>query len=55
MKNIYHHPTFVQYKKNPINLFHLYRLKKKSIREKKRNLMRQKNKIENIWRPNQTQ
>jgi hypothetical protein len=37
MKNNYHQSTFVQYKKNHINLFSLYSMKKKSIREKKKN------------------
>jgi hypothetical protein len=32
--NLDHHPIFVQYKKNFINLFLLYRMKK--IREKKK-------------------
>jgi hypothetical protein len=36
MTKYYHHPTFVQYKKNHINLFPLYNMKKKSIREKKK-------------------
>jgi hypothetical protein len=30
----YYHPTFVQYKKNLINLFSLYRMKKKEKRKK---------------------
>jgi hypothetical protein len=30
----YHHPTFVQYKKNLINLFSLYRMKKNLQRQK---------------------
>jgi hypothetical protein len=48
MTKYYHHPTFVQYKKNHINLFPLYNMKKKSIREKKKKLKREKNKIGNI-------
>ena len=28
IKNNYHHPTFVQYKKSHINLFHLYSMEK---------------------------
>jgi hypothetical protein len=32
----YRHPIFVQYKKNLINLFSLYRMKKSYIREKKK-------------------
>jgi len=28
-KKNYHHPTFIQYKKSSINLFSLYRMKKK--------------------------
>jgi hypothetical protein len=47
MKKILSSPNFVQYKKGHINLFSLYNIKK-SIREKKRNLKRKKNKIENI-------
>jgi hypothetical protein len=36
MKKNYYHPTFLQYKKkNHINLFSLYSMKKKFIREKK--------------------
>jgi len=42
MTKNYHHPTFVQYKKSHINLFPLYNMKKKSIREKKKNLKRKK-------------
>jgi lipid II:glycine glycyltransferase (peptidoglycan interpeptide bridge formation enzyme) len=48
MKNNYYHPTFVQYKKSHINLFHLYSMKKTSTREKKKNLKRKKNQIRNI-------
>jgi hypothetical protein len=48
MKKILSSPSFVQYKKGHINLFPLYNIYKKSIREKKRNLKRKKNKIENI-------
>jgi hypothetical protein len=47
MKKILSSPNFVQYKKDHINLFPLYNIKK-SIREKKRNLKRKKNKIKNI-------
>jgi len=47
MKNIYHHPNFVQYKKSQINLFPLYNIKKNSIREKKF-FLRKNNKIGNI-------
>jgi hypothetical protein len=36
MKKKFHHPTFVKYKKSHINLFSLYNMKKKSIREKKK-------------------
>jgi hypothetical protein len=42
-KKNYHHPTFIQYKKSLINVFHLYRMKKK--------LKEAKNKIKNIWWP----
>jgi len=31
----YHHPTFIQYKKNSINLFSLYRMKKTLNKKKK--------------------
>ena len=47
MTKNYHHPTFVQYKKSHINLFLLYVIKKKSIREKKK-IKEEKNKIGNI-------
>jgi hypothetical protein len=30
----YHHPTFVSYKKTPINLFSFYRMKKKLNKRK---------------------
>jgi hypothetical protein len=42
MKKNYHHPTFVQYKKNPINLFPLYRMKKNYLREKKKSKEKKK-------------
>jgi hypothetical protein len=47
MKKYYHHLTFVQYKKGDINLFSLYSMKKKSIREEKK-IKEEKNEIENI-------
>jgi len=45
-KYIYHHLTFVQYKKNIINLFSLYSMEKKLNKGKK--LKRKNNKIRNI-------
>jgi hypothetical protein len=33
-KKNYHHPTFIQYKKSVINVFHLYRMKKNLKRQK---------------------
>jgi len=52
MKNNYHHPTFVQYKKCLINLFSLYRMKKLNKKKEKKSKVAKK--IGNIWRPNQT-
>ena len=49
MKINYYHPTFIQYKKIPINWFPLYSMKK---REKKKNLKSKENKIENILKKN---
>jgi hypothetical protein len=40
---IYHHPTFVQHKKNFINLFSLYCMKTNYIREKKKNQEKKNN------------
>ena len=40
----YHHSTFVQHKKNHINLFALYNMKK-SIRENKKKLREKKIKL----------
>jgi hypothetical protein len=37
MKKNYHHSTSVQYKKSPINLFSLYRMKKK-LNKRKENI-----------------
>jgi len=37
MTKKYHHLTFVQFKKNHINLFSLYNIKKNSMIEKKKN------------------
>ena len=48
MRKYYHHPTFVQYKQNLINLFPFYSMKKNSIREK--NIKRKKNQIGNIFK-----
>jgi hypothetical protein len=46
MKNNYHHPIFLQYKK-VINLFPLYNMKKK-FNKKIKKIKRKKNKIRNL-------
>jgi len=47
MKKNYHHPTFVQYKKNLINLFPLYHMKK--ITWEKRKKSKEKKKTKHMW------
>jgi hypothetical protein len=42
MKKNYHHPIFVQYKTNHINLFSLYSMKKKFNKKKETKLKRKK-------------
>jgi len=44
----YHHPTFIQYKKSPNNLFSLYRMKNNYITKKEKNSRGKKIKIL-IW------
>ena len=41
-KKNYHHPTFMQYKKSPINLFSLYRMKKKLNKRKEKKIEEEK-------------
>jgi hypothetical protein len=48
MKKKCYQSTFVQYKKNLINLFPLHRMKKKSIKEKKKIYRGKKTKIGHI-------
>jgi zona occludens toxin (predicted ATPase) len=37
-----HHPTFMQYKKSPNNLFYLYRMKNNYITEKEKKIQEEK-------------
>jgi len=47
MKNNYHHPTFIQYKRSLINLFSL-RYEKKLHKRKRKKFKRKKNKNINL-------